>query len=80
MNKQQQGAATRDCIFYFIIHYIEKHGYAPTIREIGDGVNLSSSSSVQYHLKRMFMDGTLETDVYGSSRAIRVPGYRLMKV
>lgn len=51
-----------------------------SVREIGDGVGLKSTSSVQSHLRRMFDEGIIETDAkFGSPRAIRVPGYRFVK-
>lgn len=60
--------------------YIEEHGYPPTRREIGAGVNLKSTSSVHAHMCRMFTEGMLETDSeFGEPRAIRVPGYKFTK-
>lgn len=44
-------------VFRFAQHYIEEYGYAPTIREIGDAVDLSSSSSVSYVLSRLELKG-----------------------
>jgi SOS-response transcriptional repressor LexA len=80
MNATKQGIEMRAKIKQAIISYMEKHGYAPTIREIGDMVGLSSTSSVHNHLMRMIDNGELETDdKVGSPRAIRVPGYKLMK-
>ena len=80
MNATKQGIEMRAKIKQAIISYMEKHGYAPTIREIGDMVGLSSTSSVHNHLIRMIDNGELETDdKVGSPRAIRVPGYKLMK-
>ena len=64
-----------------IIFYIKEHGYAPTVREICEMTNLKSTSSVQSYLCKMFEDGELETDAkIGASRAIRVPGYKYVKV
>lgn len=64
-----------------IISYIEEHGYAPTVREICEMTNLKSTSSVQNYLCKMFEEGELETDAkIGSSRAIRVPGYKYVKL
>lgn len=83
MNKEmteRQGKATRERIVSFIIDYISQHGYAPTVREIGAGVGLRSTSSVNAHMRRLFADGKLETDApEGTPRAIRVPGYRFDK-
>ena len=80
MNATKQGIEMRAKIKQAIISYMEKHGYAPTIREIGDMVGLSSTSSVHNHLIRMIATGELETDdEIGSPRAIRVPGYKIVK-
>ena len=40
----------------FIIDYIQQHGYAPTIREIGAGVGLKSTSSVMPHMIKLFAE------------------------
>lgn len=37
-------------ILNFITNYQKKNGLSPSIREIGDGVGLKSSSTVFYHL------------------------------
>ena len=64
-----------------IIFYIKEPGYAPTVREICEMTNLKSTSSVQSYLCKMFEEGELETDAkIGASRAIRVPGYKYVKV
>ena len=81
MNATKHGIKKRTEIKQAIISYMEKHGYAPTVREIGDMVGLSSTSSVHNHLIRMIANGELETDdEIGSPRAIRVPGYKIVKI
>lgn len=40
-------------VFCYLCDYIEEHGYAPTIRQIGDAAGLSSTSSVAYVLSRL---------------------------
>ena len=80
-NTIEHGKTVRKQILEYIVTYITAHGYAPTVREIAEGVGLKSTSSVQSHLLRMFDEGMLETDAEaGSPRAIRVPGYRFEKV
>ena len=67
-------------ILEVIIEYIEEHQYPPTIKEITDMVDLSSTSSVHRHIKAMIEKGFLETDAEDrAQRAIRVPGYKLVK-
>lgn len=76
----KQGEETREKILQCIIQYIDKHGYPPSVREIGEIVGLRSSSSVHSQLRLMFELGMLETDgVWGIPRAIRVPGYKFVK-
>lgn len=77
----EKGRQKRKEILEAIISYIQEHGYAPTVREIGEMVGLKSTSSVQSHLNRMLVDGMIETDArVGSPRAIRVPGYEFRKM
>lgn len=77
----KKGNKTKEKIKTFIIHYIEKHGYPPTVREISEGTGLKSTSSVYTYLTKLITDGELETDAgIGSARAIRVPGYIFVKV
>ncbi|OEJ22192.1 hypothetical protein AR457_38745 [Streptomyces agglomeratus] len=42
-----------------IREWIYEHGEGPTVREIGDRVGLSSTSSVQYQLKRLEQQGAI---------------------
>lgn len=82
MNKTttEQGHETHKRIYDFVVDYIQEHGYPPTVREIGDGAYLASTSSVHSHLLQMLESGVLETDAKnGSSRAIRVPGYKFVR-
>ena len=70
----------RENVLNFIITYFKEHGYAPTVREIGAGVGLASTSSVHAHIKTLKRLGYLETDVKdGSPRALRVVGMEFKK-
>ena len=71
---------TRELIMEFIISYIQAHGYPPSVREIGKGTGLKSTSTVQSHLRVLLDEGRLETDaVHGTPRALRVPGWKFVK-
>lgn len=72
---------TTDLIYEYIVCYIKKHCYPPTIREICAGTHLKSTSNVHMHMKKLFADGRLETDVKAesSNRAYRLKGYKLVK-
>ena len=49
-------------IFDFIRGYASKHGYPPTVREIGKAVGLTSSSTVHAHLANLEKIGLLKRD------------------
>ena len=36
-------------IWSFLLDYVDRHGYPPTVREIGDAVGLASPSTVHAH-------------------------------
>ena len=42
--------------------HIARHGYPPTVREIGDAVGLTSSSTVHAHLQALEARGALKRD------------------
>ena len=78
-NNAIHGEKVRQDILEYIKQYIRQHSYPPSRREIGDGVGLKSTASVQSHINRMLSEGILETDVEaGSPRALRVPGMRIV--
>ncbi len=60
-------------ILEFIKGFCLEKGYSPTIREIGEGVGLKSTSSTLEHLKGMERAGLIIRDEY-SPRSIRIPG------
>jgi len=49
-------------IFDFIGSYLGKHGYPPTVREIGKAVGLHSSSTVHAHLAKLESLGVVKRD------------------
>lgn len=76
----EQGNEAREKIYQYIVDYITEHGYPPTVKEIADGV-YRNNSTVHSHLIMMLDEGVLETDAgTGAARAIRVPGYRFVKI
>lgn len=61
-------------ILHFILQHIEARGYPPTVREIGEAVSLSSSSTVHAHLRSLEEAGLIKRDAV-LTRAIRLlPG------
>src|SRR5919106_4179033 len=75
-------------IFDYIRKYASKHGYPPTVREIGKAVGLHSSSTVHAHLANLERIGLLRRDptkpraiellVDRAKRAIRGPSLPLV--
>ena len=49
-------------ILEFIREWVDRHGYPPSVREIGEAVGLVSPSSVAYQLKELEKKGYLRRD------------------
>ena len=49
-------------IYDFVVGYAERHGYPPTVREIGEAVGLASPSTVHAHLANLERAGYLKRD------------------
>jgi repressor LexA len=49
-------------IWEFLVDYVGRHGYPPTVREIGEAVGLASPSTVHAHLANLERAGYLKRD------------------
>ena len=49
-------------IWAFLVDYVDRHGYPPTVREIGEAVGLASPSTVHAHLANLERAGLLRRD------------------
>ena len=49
-------------IYDFVVGYADRHGYPPTVREIGEAVGLASPSTVHAHLANLERAGYLKRD------------------
>ena len=49
-------------IWNYLVEYVDRHGYPPTVREIGDHVGLASPSTVHAHLANLERAGLLRRD------------------
>src|SRR6185369_8980067 len=49
-------------IWSFLVEYVDRHGYPPTVREIGEAVGLASPSTVHAHLANLEKAGMLRRD------------------
>jgi repressor LexA len=65
-------------IFDYISRYLGRHGYPPTVREIGKAVGLHSSSTVHAHLSKLESLGVLKRDP-SKPRALEVMVERAKK-
>jgi repressor LexA len=49
-------------IWNYLVEYVDRHGYPPTVREIGEHVGLASPSTVHAHLANLERTGLLRRD------------------
>ncbi len=67
-------------ILEYIKGYFKKHGYAPTVREIQDGTEIKSLSTIQLHMARLFRLDYLASEAeFGSPRAFRVTNKKVIQ-
>ena len=71
--------SVRGDIYKYIVDYISKNGFPPTVQEIGDGVGRKSKSSIFFQLRTLESAGLIELPIPKAPRAIRVPGYHFVK-
>ena len=76
--KQTRGTR-REQIYNFLVDFVKKNGYAPSVREICTGTDLSSTSSVYMHLLKLEDEGKIQMKKK-STRAIRVIGFQFVKM
>ena len=67
-------AERQEAVLGFIRSFWLARGYAPSVREIRDGVPLSSTSVVDYHLRRLERRGLVRRGSYADSRTVRPVG------
>lgn len=65
-------------IYCFIVNYVKKHLYAPSVDEIRQEIGLKSKATVAHHLKVIEQLGyiKIKNDV---SRAITLQGYKIVR-
>ena len=76
----QSKVPSRERVYNFLVDYIEKNGFAPSIREICTGTNLKSTSSVRSHLVKLEDEGRIQMKRSYSPRAIKLVAYEYRKV
>lgn len=79
MRSEKEYKVIREEIYRFIGAYITKHVYAPSDKEIAEGVGISATT-VHRHLIDMIDEGILETDEEPrTQRAIRIRNTQVVK-
>ena len=51
---------TLELVYSYIVSYVKKEGYPPSVREICQGVGIRSTSTVHAHLRRLMEEGKIE--------------------
>jgi repressor LexA len=75
MSAAPQLTARQQEIWQFLVDYVDRHGYPPTVREIGEAVGLASPSTVHAHLANLERAGLLRRDPT-KPRALELIGHR----
>ena len=73
VNFMKKLTARQQQIYDYILSFTAENGYPPSVREIGQALELSSPSTVHYHLKGLEEAGMINK-AEGKTRAISVPG------
>ena len=76
---REQGNETRQRMYDFIVEFMTKNGYSPSIREIAEGIGLKSVSNVYDHLTILEQHGKIKMEE-GKPRTISLVGYKFVKV
>ncbi|NMB57045.1 repressor LexA [Candidatus Beckwithbacteria bacterium] len=56
----------------YISQFIQRNGYSPTLREIGDAMELSSLATVHEHIERLIRKGVLKKTTGNNTRGLVV--------
>lgn len=72
--KQREMNTNEKAMLSFIRAYIKQHGISPTIREICDGLHLTSTSIAHYYLDRLERRGVIRRQ-RGKSRSITLVAF-----
>ena len=70
----------RQRICEFIAQFTTENGFAPTLREIGDGVGIASTAAVQYQILSLERAGALRRKAGYSRTIVLSPQLRMGKL
>lgn len=68
----------RERVYNFLVEFITKNGYSPSVREICIGANFRSTSSVCAHLETLKTMGMIDMKE-NTPRSISLVGYNVLK-
>lgn len=68
---------SKERVYNYIIEYMEKHQYSPSVRDICEGTGLKSTSTVYAHLIDLELMGKIR---FEGVRRISVKGYKFGKI
>ena len=71
--RYQPPATTGERLLDYIRQYIDDHGYSPSVRNMADGCDISSTSVVEYWMLKL-RDVGLITWVENQARTVRFVG------
>ena len=71
VNTMKKLTARQQQIYDYILAFTAENGYPPSVREIGDALDLKSPSTVHFHLKGLRSAGLI-SQAEGKTRAISV--------
>lgn len=74
----KRGTATRKRIYDYLVKFITNNGYSPSVREIAKGVEISSTSTIYYHLYILEKMGKIRMQPK-KTRSISLVGYKFVK-
>lgn len=74
----KQGKSTLSRVYEYIIEYMTDNGYAPSVRDICNGIELKSTATVYHYLEILVDKGLIEMKEK-APRAIKVVGYHFEK-
>ena len=68
-HKMEKMSRMQQRVYDYIAESIAEHGYAPSVREVGEALGLKSPSTVHFHIKHLQEMGLIEKSA-GKGRAI----------
>ena len=78
MTTRDDNSVKRDKIMSFVRKYWKSYKRSPSIREIGEAVNIASTSGVVWHLRVLEDQEEIELRTHNSVRSVIPKGMRVV--